>query len=164
MPKQIKPKVTFYIDKSNRNKKGLAPIKANITVNYKNTSKIIDHALPTDWNKKQQRVRPARPGKDNNHEIINKKLEKLQKDFEAFADNCELNNIEITPDIVRQAAVVTGCEKTHYTEIQDAIASYQRQYPGRKIIFYDLGLTKPQRVDVSFYYSPRMFFTLINSI
>ena len=69
-----------------------------------------------------------------------------------------------TPDIVRQAAVVTGCEKTHYTEIQDAIASYQRQYPGRKIIFYDLGLTKPQRVDVSFYYSARMFFTLINSI
>ena len=30
MPKQIKPKVTFYIDKNNRNKKGLAPIKANI--------------------------------------------------------------------------------------------------------------------------------------
>jgi len=102
MPKQIKPKVTFYIDKSNRNKKGLAPIKANITVNYKNTSKIIDHALPTDWNKKQQRVRPPRPGKNNNHEMINDKLEKLQKDFEAFADNCELNKIEITPDIVRQ--------------------------------------------------------------
>lgn len=102
MPKQIKPKVTFYIDKSNRNKKGLAPIKANITINYKNTSKIIDHTLPTDWNQKQQRVRPPRPGKSNNHEFINKKLEKLQKDFDLFVDTCSINKIELTPDIAKR--------------------------------------------------------------
>ena len=77
MPKQIKPKVTFYIDKNNRNKKGLAPIKANITINYKNISRIVDHTLPTDWNPKQQRMRPPRPGKENNFKRINKKLDLL---------------------------------------------------------------------------------------
>jgi hypothetical protein len=28
--------VTYYIDKSNTNKKGFSPVKANITINYKN--------------------------------------------------------------------------------------------------------------------------------
>ncbi len=102
MSKQIKPKVTYYIDKSNRNRKGLAPIKANISVNYKSVTKIIDHTLPTDWNLKQQRVRPARPGKDNNYEKINAKLNNLEKEFELFTYNCELNKIELTPDIAKR--------------------------------------------------------------
>ncbi|WP_297097519.1 phage integrase SAM-like domain-containing protein [uncultured Draconibacterium sp.] len=102
MPKRIKPKVTYYIDKNNRNKKGLAPIKANITINYKNSSKIIDHTLPSDWNSKRQRVKPPRPGKTNNHETINKKLEMVQNDFENFVDNCFLNRIPLTPDIAKQ--------------------------------------------------------------
>lgn len=102
MPKQIKPKVTYYIDKSNRNKKGLAPIKANITVNYKNLTKIIDHCLPSDWNPKSQTVKAPRPGKNNNHKLINAKLERMQQDFTAFVDNCILNRIELTPDVTRQ--------------------------------------------------------------
>lgn len=105
MPKQIKPKVTFYIDKSNRRDggKGKAPIKANVTINYKNVTKIIEHSFPTDWNPNQQRVRPPRQGgKDNNYEMINKKLDILQKDFEKFADNCNINRIDITPQIVKQ--------------------------------------------------------------
>jgi site-specific recombinase XerD len=102
MPKQIKPKVTFYIDKSNRNKKGLAPIKANITINYKNISKIVDHTLPTDWNPKQQRVRAPRPGKSNNHDKINKGLDNIQKDFNEFIYNCIKNRIELSPDIAKR--------------------------------------------------------------
>jgi len=102
MPKQIQPKVTFIIDKNNRNKNGLAPIKANITINYQNVRKIVDHVLPSDWNPKQQRVRPPRPGKTNNHEAINNILEKLQKDFDEFTRKCELNRIKLTPDVAKK--------------------------------------------------------------
>ncbi|MDB4582954.1 phage integrase SAM-like domain-containing protein [Draconibacterium sp.] len=122
MPKQIKPKVTFYIDKNNRSKTGKAPIKANITINYKNKSKIIDHVFPSDWNPKQQRVRPPRQGsKDNNHIKINQKLDTLQKDFELFADNCLLNRIEITPDVAKQflEGKRTATEKTFWPAYQE---------------------------------------------
>lgn len=102
MPKQIQPKVTFIIDKNNRSKNGLAPIKANITINYRNVRKIVDHVLPTDWNRNQQRVRPPRPGKENNYVEINKNLEKLQKDFDLFARQCKQNRIELTPDVAKK--------------------------------------------------------------
>jgi hypothetical protein len=83
MPKQNKPKVTFYIDESNRQnegkRKGKAPIKANICLPieigrrwdkkkekevpvYFKTTKIIDHVYPSDWNTTPQRVRPPRQG------------------------------------------------------------------------------------------------------
>jgi len=127
MPKQIKPKVTFYVDKSNRNKKGLAPIKANITINYKNTSKIIDHALLTDWNKKQQRVRPPRPGKYNNYDKVNEKLETLQKEFELFVDNCSLNKVELTPDIAKRFLMGERSltEKSFWLAYEEYIAKLQ---------------------------------------
>ena len=124
MPKSINPKVTFYIDENNRNKDGLAPIKANITFpivtgNYQTTTlnkktgerkpinkpaylkktKIIDHVLPSDWKLKQQRVRPARPGKDNGHEFTNAILDKLQTDFDNFIKQSRLNNIALTQEI-----------------------------------------------------------------
>lgn len=103
MPKQIKPKVTYYLDKKNKNNSGAVPIKANISINYKNITKIIDHALASNWNPKQQRVRPPKQdAKDNNYKAINKKLDQLQKDFETFVDNCMSNRIEVTPQIAKQ--------------------------------------------------------------
>ena len=102
MPKLLKPKITYYIDKNNRNKAGLAPIKANISANYKNQTKIIGHVLPTDWNTKQQRVRPSRPGKSNDHELINKLLENLQKEFKEFSGKCELNKIPLTSEAIKR--------------------------------------------------------------
>ena len=50
---------------------------------------------------------------------------------------------------VLNAALVTGCDRTHFGEIQDAIASVQHFWPVKKIIFYDLGLTSSQKVEVS---------------
>lgn len=102
MPRQIKPKVTFYLDRNNRNKKGLAPIKANITINYKSVTKIVGHALPTDWNKKQQKVRPPRPGKENGHVFINEELENLQEEFEEFFNSCKKNKIELSTDLAKK--------------------------------------------------------------
>ncbi len=101
MPKNVIPKVTFYIDRNNRNKKGHAPIKANITIDGKKQTKILSHVLPSDWNQNQQRVKPARPGKDNSHEEINKSLDKLQNDFKTFSLKCKNNRINITPDMAK---------------------------------------------------------------
>jgi len=102
MPKYVLPKVTFYIDRNNRNKKGLAPIKANITIEGKKQTKIMSHVLPSDWNPNQQRVKPARPGKDNGHDAINKSLDKLQNDFKTFALKCKNIRIAITPDMAKK--------------------------------------------------------------
>lgn len=60
------------------------------------------HVLESDWNTTQQRVKPARPGKDNNHALINQKLDKLQKDFEKFAIQCELDRVELIPDVIKR--------------------------------------------------------------
>jgi site-specific recombinase XerD len=149
MPKQIKPKVTFYIDESNRQnegkRKGKAPIKANICLPieigrrwdkkkekevpvYFKTTKIIDHVYPSDWNTTPQRVRPPRQGnKENNYKLINEKLDKLQEDFETFADNCILNRIEITPQIVKQflAGKRTATEKSFWTAYQEYIDTFR---------------------------------------
>jgi len=93
--------VTYYIDKSNPNKKGLVPIKANICINSVNQTKTIDNVLASDWNENKQRVKPPRPGKTNDYEIINAKLEKFQSDFKTYCRECALNNIPITIEIVK---------------------------------------------------------------
>jgi site-specific recombinase XerD len=102
MPKQLRPKVIFFIDTGNKNKLKQAPIKANITFKGKSLTKIIDHCLESDWNTTSQTVKPARPGKDNNHESINKKLVNLKKEFEVFAYDCEAGKIELNPDLIRK--------------------------------------------------------------
>ena len=56
---------------------------------------------------------------------------------------------ESSHDIVDNAVVVTGCDHSHYAELEDTVASYQTQYPGRKLLFYDFGLTKQQQINVS---------------
>jgi len=39
-------KITFYIDKANSNKEGFAPIKVNISLDYKDISKTIGRVKP----------------------------------------------------------------------------------------------------------------------
>lgn len=126
MPKIVLPKVTFYIDRNNRNKKGLAPIKANITIEGKKQTKIMHHVLPSDWNPKQQRVKPARPGKDNGHIEINNSLEKLQNDFKTFAMKCKSNRINITPEMGKKFLagenVHSGNEKPFWIAYDEYLA------------------------------------------
>jgi integrase len=94
------PNVTFYIDKKNLNKDRKAPIKANITLNYKNITRTVGHCTPSDWNPKQQRVRPPRSGmKENNHIEINRALDKLQNDFKTLVEQLKTKEIQITADL-----------------------------------------------------------------
>ena len=102
MPKILRPKVIFLLDIANKNKDKKAPVKANITFNGKSQTKTVEHVIKSDWNPNQQRVKPARPGEDNNHTLINQKLDKLQKDFEKFAIQCEIDRVELTPDVIRR--------------------------------------------------------------
>jgi hypothetical protein len=55
------------------------------------------HVLPSDWNPRQQKVKPARPGKDNSHDEINKSLDKLQSGFKTFVI-AEINTPTIYKD------------------------------------------------------------------
>jgi len=123
MSKNIRPNLTFYIDKSNRNRNGQAPIKANISFpivtgsyittlkatgekktkpQYLKKTKIVDHVLLSDWNTNQKRVRPPRPGKKNRHIAINSKLELLLDEFNDLVDQCEIKRIELTPEMAER--------------------------------------------------------------
>lgn len=97
------PNVRFFIDKSNLNKHGKAPIKANISLDYKNITRLIDYCNVSDWNNFQQRVRPPKTGmKDNGHKEINDKLDKIQDDFKALVKGLEVKELPITPDTVKR--------------------------------------------------------------
>ncbi len=102
MTRNVHPKVIFFLDTNRKNKKNLVPIKANITIDKKKYTKSMGRILESDWNKNQQRVRPARPGKNNNHKEINKLLDKLQRDFDAYVFKCKSENIKITPEMGRK--------------------------------------------------------------
>jgi len=95
-------KITFYIDKANSNKEGFAPIKVNISLDYKDISKTIGRVKPRHWNKTKQRVSPPRPHeKENDHAVINASLDKYETDAESYFRKCEVEKIHITHAIVK---------------------------------------------------------------
>lgn len=101
--------VTFYIDKANTDRDGYVPIKANVTIDYKNITKTVGKTKLRYWNKGKQRVNPPRPDeKDNGFEETNQTLEDFQNKAKEYFKNCSRQNIEITPDIVRNYFKGTG--------------------------------------------------------
>lgn len=117
------PNVTFYIDKSNSDREGYAPIKAivsipylkeNGTTDYKNIIKTVSKVKPQYWNdskinpdtnrqkRNKQRVSPPKSNeKDNGYEEINTLLDNFQSNAKKYFKECNSQNIEITPGIVR---------------------------------------------------------------
>ena len=94
--------VTFYIDKTNKDRDGYAPIKANVTIDYKNITKTVGKIKPRYWNKLKQRVSPPRPHEeDNNHTEINSYLEDFQSKANKYFLNCTLQSIQLSPAIVK---------------------------------------------------------------
>jgi len=97
------PNVTFYIDKTNPNKDKKVPIKANVTLNYKNITRTVAYCTVSDWNGNQQRVKPPKTGmKDNGHKETNELLTGIQDDFKTLAKELENQKIPITEDLVRR--------------------------------------------------------------
>lgn len=96
------PKVRFFIQKNKVDKRGFADIKAFVTINYKNTAKVVAKVKPHHWNKLKQRVNPNRANEKNNrHEEINQLLDKFQDDAHAYFDQCWEKDIDVTPELVR---------------------------------------------------------------
>ena len=54
-------------------------------------------------------------------------------------------------NMYNRLVVVTSVSSNHFEESKDMIASVQKYLPHSKIIFYDLGLTKKERLEVSKY-------------
>ena len=54
-------------------------------------------------------------------------------------------------DMYKRLVVVTSVSSNHFEESKDMIASIQKYLPQTKILFYDLGLTEAQRLEVSKY-------------
>ena len=94
--------LTFYIDKNNADRDGFSPIKANVTIDYKNVTKTVGKVKLRYWNKKKQRVSPPRPNEDDNgFEKINNTLDKLKSDSSDYFRDCLSQNIQITPGLVK---------------------------------------------------------------
>ena len=96
------PKIRFYIDKTNTDKEGFAPIKANVSIDYTDVSNSVGKIQPRYWNKKQKRVSPPRPHeKDNNYIKINSCLDDLENDSKKYFFDLNLKNIKITRELVK---------------------------------------------------------------
>ncbi len=96
------PKVRFFIQKNKVDKRGFVDIKAFVTVNYKNTAKVLAKVKPHHWNKLKQRVNPNRANeKYNRHEEINQLLDTFQEKAHTYFDQCWENDIDVTPELVK---------------------------------------------------------------
>lgn len=94
--------ITFYIDKNNSGKDGFSPIKANVTIDYKNVTKTVGKVKFRHWNKTKQRVSPPRQNEeDNGHIEINTYLDKLKTDSSNYFRDCSFQNIPITLLLVK---------------------------------------------------------------
>jgi integrase len=95
------PKVTFSIDKTNTDKNGYSPIKANVAIDYKKKTIAVGKVKPRYWNKTKPRISSKHPTDDGyNPEKVNTYLDNFQKEAKEYFDECKLNNIEVTLDIV----------------------------------------------------------------
>lgn len=99
--------VTYYIDKSNTDKNGLSPIKANITINYKNITKTVEKVKSGYWNKNRQRLSNPRVNekdydeKKKEHEAINDRLDRLQNEARKYFKTCKQRNIPVTAELAK---------------------------------------------------------------
>ena len=94
--------VTFYIDKNNSDKSGFAPIKANVTINYKNITKTVERVKPQYWNKTKQRVYKPKPTEpENDFERINNILDNFQREAKDYFKQLSDNKQPITPELVK---------------------------------------------------------------
>ncbi len=96
------PNVRFFVQKEKVDKRGFADIKAFVTINYKNTAKVLAKVKPHHWNKLKQRVNANRANEPyNKHEEINKFLDQFQDQAQAYFEQCWQKDIDVTPELVK---------------------------------------------------------------
>ncbi|HZK96893.1 MAG TPA: site-specific integrase [Prolixibacteraceae bacterium] len=95
------PNLIFITDLNHKDKEGLIPIKANISIGKTNYRKTIARAKPRYWDEKTKKFKkPKKTETDKRWIEIYEKLEYLKKNSESFFKYCTLNNIPITDKIL----------------------------------------------------------------
>ena len=93
--------IGFHLNTNKKDKNGLAPIRAKISVESKARYKAIDKVKSRYWNKKKQRVSPNRETEpDNRHKKINELIDEFEKNAKEFFSYCTANNIKLTLEMV----------------------------------------------------------------
>src|SRR5665648_697038 len=88
------PNLIFITDLNHKDKEGLIPIKANISIGKTNYRKTIARAKPRYWDEKTKNSKkPKKTETDKPWIEIYEKLEYLKKNSESFFKYCTLNNI-----------------------------------------------------------------------
>jgi hypothetical protein len=75
---------------------------------------------------------------------------KLKIVVEYARDVAELTNhyVELEQKVLENFVFVTAASSNHFEESRDAVASMQTQFPGKLILYYDLGLEPKQVTEV----------------
>lgn len=101
--------VTFSIDKTNTDKNGYAPIKANVAITIKGNDEpiytkktiAVGKVKPRFWNKTKPRISIKHPTDDGyNPGKVNTYLDNFQREAKEYFDDCKRHNIEVTLDII----------------------------------------------------------------
>lgn len=95
--------VSFYLDKSNKNKDNQAPVFYSLTFNSKRIRKKVKGVSCEEsyWNKKHQRIKSPLKSKNYNYHIeYNKIIDSLENKAKELFRYMLLNNIEPTKDYI----------------------------------------------------------------
>ncbi len=95
------PKVTYSIDQKNKDKEGFIPIKANVCINYKTTSKIVGKIDPVNWDKGVIVPNDKRNKKYKELKELKEELEKLQFNSRDYFSKLEKEGVEITLQLAK---------------------------------------------------------------
>jgi integrase len=95
------PNIRFHIDKSKINKQGLVPIFANIAIESKNHSRKIGQVKTRYWSKAKQRGKEQLEGEPYNGYLeLNKLIDDYQSKANSFFNDCLLNDIPLTGELI----------------------------------------------------------------
>lgn len=97
------PKVCYYLQADKVNKQGFSPIKAVVTINYKEAKKVVGHIKKNHWDKNKQRaVKQGSGVKYNEYKEINKELDNFSENVQSFLKSEKEKGNEITAELLKE--------------------------------------------------------------
>ena len=96
------PEINYYLKSVKPDKKGLIPIIAQISLDYKKYRKTVEKTKKKYWNPRRQRVRPPGSEDDNNRYIeINSFLDNYEVKTRNFFTECLEQEIQINEQVIK---------------------------------------------------------------
>lgn len=118
----------IYLHEDKKTLEGKHPVKAEIRLEGKYIKKTIANVNKSDWNPKTRRMKAPRTGaKNNGHEAVNERLNKLETGLNELVLKCQTNRVPLTREIIQQflngERVYSGKEKPFWDAYQDYLNS-----------------------------------------